>query len=95
MPRGANSTETISARGEGVSTVSPDNHFRLGFSPDSTKYRMADARVWSFWAAHRSRAVIISSGIRTPTSGSVPVAGRPRVFLRISLIDFGMKIRIS
>jgi hypothetical protein len=60
-------------------------HFFLG-SPASTKCRTADALVWPFFFAQASIARVNSGGIRMPTSGSLPVAGRPR-FLGISFID--------
>jgi hypothetical protein len=52
--------------------------FPFDFSPSSMKCRMASARVAKpLRPAHLSIALIVSSVTRTPTSGLMPVAGRP------------------
>jgi hypothetical protein len=52
--------------------------------------RMASERVQPSVFAHLSRLAISAFGRRSPIIGSVPVAGRPRLFLRLADIDFAI-----
>ena len=67
------------------------------FNPSSTSRRTAAASDgWSFClAAQFLIRSCISSCIRTPTIGELPVAGRPRAFLGLSLIDFAISRSIG
>ena len=65
------------------------SHF-FTFNPVSTSRRMAVARA-GLSLCLAAQALIVScksSGMRTPTMGALPVAGRPRAFLGLSFIDF-------
>jgi hypothetical protein len=56
---------------------------------------MASERDVSCAAAQASTSAIIASGILCVTCGSLPVAGRPRVFLGGTFIDFFMILGAS
>ena len=56
----------------------------------SINCRIASERVMLLRRAQASISAISSVGMRTPTSGSRPVAGRPR-FFGLTVIDLGIK----
>lgn len=63
------------------------NCFALSVRPFSMNMRIASDRVISAVAAHSSICSMTASGIRIASTGSTPVAGRPRFFFRITDID--------
>jgi hypothetical protein len=71
--------------------MSSKRHF-FALSPNSTRRRMASGRdaAGSRFLIHRSNPIICSGCSRTSTPSPRPVAGRPRFFFGISLIDFAM-----
>jgi hypothetical protein len=63
-------------------------------SPFSTRRLIASERDMPWSSAHSSSPAIRCGGMRTPTSGSFPVAGRP-LFLGLTPIDFAMRIGLT
>ena len=61
--------------------------FGRRFKPASIKRRIVSDLVTPSASARSSSASIIGGGSRTPTNGSLPVAGRP-LFLGKTFIDF-------
>jgi hypothetical protein len=62
-------------------------HLPFPFSPSSTSRRIASERPILLALAHASTSATIASGMRAVTCGSRPVAGRPRRFFGVTLID--------
>jgi hypothetical protein len=71
-----------------VRMMSPATHVGFAFSPISTSVLNASERDVSFATAQASTCAISSAGIRAAICGSLPVAGRPRLFLGATFIDF-------
>jgi len=79
----ARSSRAARCRAEGSDLV-------LTARPISTSLRNASDRVVLFAPAQVSTSAISAGGMRAATCGSFPVAGRPRLFLGATLIDFFM-----